>query len=95
MNSLPIIPLFPAGRCHSPRPRAVGAGQQDSVGIPLASSSWRLIVMWNLFGKGNILFEFTFGGVRAMKGAAMCATPPGTKACDAVGEGFRPKWREG
>jgi hypothetical protein len=25
----------------------------------------------------------------------MCASPPGTKACDAVGGAFRPKWREG
>src|SRR5205823_13280100 len=51
-HSLSTIPLFPAGQIAA-TPGALSLFEQatDAIGIPLASSARRLIVMWNLFGK--------------------------------------------
>jgi len=43
--------------------------------------------MWNPFGKSRYS--------SLVRACDVCATPSGTKACDAVGGAFRPKWREG
>ncbi len=50
--------------------------------------------MWNLFGKRQYFNSHRIFG-ESYESCVMCATPPGTKACDAVGGAFRPKWREG
>jgi hypothetical protein len=50
--------------------------------------------MWNLFGKRQYFNSHRiFGG--SYESRVMCATPPGTQACDAEGGAFSPKWREG
>jgi hypothetical protein len=96
MQQLSKQPAFELGQIVA-TPGALAAlkkaGQQPGE-FPHAPRQPRVIVTWNLFGKQQYSIDYICL-VRGTKAVVIRATPPGTKACDAVGGRFRPKWRAG